>query len=184
MEEIRILKSERETSKNLRFTLKSENEVLNGKVLEQEEIISKMQERISLDEGVLENLRGVVERDAAKVTHLQTEVRQLKADVEKKNDKISDLEKEVEENRALWESASQDILSKSTAIREEYRRALASFGAEPSPFPEDSEGGASGLLDWLQSEFEDLGQILTSVGQHRSHCLRECFGQSCPRRLP
>jgi len=75
MEEIRILKSERETSENLRFTLKSENEVLNGKVLEQEEIISKMQERISLDEGVLENLRGVVERDAAKVTHLQTEVR-------------------------------------------------------------------------------------------------------------
>ncbi|KAG2635956.1 hypothetical protein PVAP13_2NG408500 [Panicum virgatum] len=75
MEEIRILKSERETSENLRFTLKSENELLNGKVLEQEEIISKMQERISLDEGVLENLRGVVERDAAKVTHLQTEVR-------------------------------------------------------------------------------------------------------------
>ena len=48
MEEIRILKSERETSENLRFTLKSENELLNGKVLEQEEIISKMQERISL----------------------------------------------------------------------------------------------------------------------------------------
>ena len=166
MEEIRILKSERETSENLRFTLKSENELLNGKVLEQEEIISKMQERISLDEGVLENLRGVVERDAAKVTHLQTEVRQLKADVEKKNDKISDLEKEVEEDRMLWESASQDILSKSTAIREEYRRALASFGAEPSPFPEDSEGGASGLLDWLQGEFEDLGQILTSVSDN------------------
>ena len=166
MEEIRILKSERETSENLRFTLKSENEVLNGKVLEQEEIISKMQERISLDEGVLENLRGVVERDAAKVTHLQTEVRQLKADVEKKNDKISDLEKEVEEDRALWESASQDILSKSTAIREEYRRALASFGAEPSPFPEDSEGGASGLLDWLLGEFEDLGQILASVSDN------------------
>ena len=166
MEEIRILKSERETSENLRFTLKSENELLNGKVLEQEEIISKMQERISLDEGVLENLRGVVERDAAKVTHLQTEVRQLKADVEKKNDKISDLEKEVEEDRALWESASQDILSKSTAIREEYRRALASFGAEPSPFPEDSEGGALGLLNWLLGEFEDLGRILASVSDN------------------
>ena len=121
---------------------------------------------MNLDEGVLENLRSVVKKDVAKVVNLQTEVRQLKADVEKKNDKISDLEKEVEEDRALWESASQDILSKSTAIREEYRRALASFGAEPSPFPEDSEGGASGLLDWLQSEFEDLGQILTSVSDN------------------
>ena len=57
----------------------------------------------------------------------------------------------------MWEPASQDILSKSAAIREEYRKALASFGAEPSPFPEDSEGGASGLLDWLLGEFEDLG---------------------------
>jgi len=95
MEEIRILKSERETSENLRFTLKSENDLLNGKVLEQEEIISKMQERISLDEGVLENLRGVVERDAAKVTHLQTEVRQLKADVEKKKTRFLILRKRL-----------------------------------------------------------------------------------------
>jgi len=38
-----------------------------------------MQEKISLDEGVLENLRSVVEKDAAKVVNLQTEVRQLKA---------------------------------------------------------------------------------------------------------
>ena len=80
----------------------------------------------------------MVEKDAAKVVNLQTEVRQLKADVERKNGKISELEKEVEEDRAMWESASQDILNKSTAIREEYRKALASFGVEPSPFPEDA----------------------------------------------
>ena len=73
---------------------------------------------------------------------------------------------EVEEDRGMWESATQDILNKSAAIREEYRKALASFGAEPSPFPEDAEGGASGLLDWLLSEFEDLGQILTSVSDN------------------
>ena len=66
----------------------------------------------------------------------------------------------------MWESASQDILNKSTAIREEYRKALASFGAEPSPFPEDAEGGTSGLLDWLLSEFEDLSQILSSVSDN------------------
>ena len=166
MEEISVLKSEKEALENLRGSLKTENELLKVKVSEQGETISKMQEKISLDEGVLENLRGVVEKDAAKVTHLQTEVRQLKADVERKNDKISELEKEVEEDRAMWESASQDILGKSTAIHEEYRKALASFGAEPSPFPEDSEGGASGLLDWLHSEFEDLSQILASVSDN------------------
>ena len=43
---------------------------------------------------------------------------------------------------------------------------MASFGAEPSPFPDDAEGGASGLLDWLLNEFEDLSQILSSVSDN------------------
>ena len=163
VEEISALKKENEALEDLRGSLKSENELLKGKVSEHAETIAKMQEKMNLDEGVLENLRSVVEKDAAKVVNLQTEVRQLKADVERKNGKISELEKEVEEDRAMWESASQDILNKSAAIREEYRKALASFGAEPSPFPEDAEGGASGLLDWLLNEFEDLSQILSSV---------------------
>jgi len=166
MERISTLEKENEALENLRGSLTSENELLKGRVSEQEETIAKMQEKISLDEGVLEKLRSVVEKDAAKVINLQMEVRQLKADVERKNDKISELEKEVKEDHAMWESASQDILSKSAAIREEYRKALASFGAEPSPFPEDSEGGASGLLDWLLGEFEDLGQILASVSDN------------------
>ena len=133
MEEISVLKSEKEALENLRGSLKTENELLKVKVSEQGETISKMQEKIGLDEGVLEKLRSVVEKDAAKVINLQTEVRQLKADVERKNDKISELEKEVEEDRAMWESVSQDILSKSAAIREEYRKALASFGAVDAP---------------------------------------------------
>ena len=47
---------------------------------------------MNLDEGVLENLRNIVEKDDAKIVNLQTEVRQLKVDIEKKNDKISELE--------------------------------------------------------------------------------------------
>ena len=79
---------------------------MKGKVSEHEETIAKMQEKMNLDECVLKNLRSIVEKDAAKVVNLQTEVRQLKADVERKNGKISELEKEVEEDRAMWESAS------------------------------------------------------------------------------
>ena len=86
---------------NLHGSLKSENELLKGKVSEQEETIAKMQEKMNFDEKVLENLRSVVEKDAVKVVNLQTEVRQLKADVEKKNGTIARLEKEVEEDRAV-----------------------------------------------------------------------------------
>ena len=54
--------------------------------------MKKMQEKMNLDEGVLENLQNIVEKDDAKIVNLQTEVRQLKVDIEKKNDKISELE--------------------------------------------------------------------------------------------
>ena len=85
-----------------------------------------MQEKMNLDKGVLENLRSTIEQDDRKMANanLKTEVRQLKIDVEKKNDIISKLEKEAEEDCAVWESAAQNILNKSAAIREEYGRHL------------------------------------------------------------
>ena len=95
-----------------------------------------------------------------------TEVRQLKVDLEKKNDLISKLEKEAEEDRETWENASREIMAKSAAIREQYAKALATFGAEPSPFPEEVDGGASGLLDWLLGEFEVLGEVLSNVSDN------------------
>jgi len=131
------------------------------KVGELEEVIKKMQEKIDLDEGVIENLGDTIDRDNVKTTGLQTEV-----DVEKKNDMISKLERDAEENRAMWELATQEILDKSAAIRAEYSEALASFGAVPSPFPSDAEEGAAGLLDWLLAEFEKLGSILSSVSDN------------------
>jgi len=173
-EEVNALK-ENETLGNLRVSLKLENELLKIKVAEQEETIRTMQEKMNLDEGVLENLRSTIEQDDRNMANanLKTEVRQLKIDVEKKNDIISKLEKEAEEDRAVWESAAQDILNKSAAIREEYGRALALFGAEPSPFPSDAEEGALGLLDWLLAEFEGLGDILTGVSDYTAVMVSE-----------
>ena len=68
---------------NLRVSLKSENEHLKAKVAEQGETIKKMQEKMDLVEGVLENLRNTIEQDDRTMTNLKTEVHQLKADVEK-----------------------------------------------------------------------------------------------------
>ena len=67
LERIGTLEKENEALENLRGSLTSENELLKGKVSEQEETISKMHEKISLDEGVLENLRSVVEKDARRL---------------------------------------------------------------------------------------------------------------------
>ena len=66
MEEISALKKENEALENLRGSLKSENELLKWKVSEQEETIAKMQEKMNLDEGVLENLQSVVKKRCSK----------------------------------------------------------------------------------------------------------------------
>jgi len=63
LERISTLEKENKALENLRGSLTSENGLLKGRVSEQEETISKMQEKMSLDESVLENLRGVVERE-------------------------------------------------------------------------------------------------------------------------
>ena len=49
VEEISDLKKENEALENLHGSLKSENELLKGKVSEQEETITKMQEKMNLD---------------------------------------------------------------------------------------------------------------------------------------
>jgi len=102
-EEIKTLRKENEALGNLRVSLKSENEHLKEKVAEQGETIKKMQEKMDLVEGVLENLRNTIEQDDRKMTNLKTEVHQLKADVEKYNDVISKLEKEAEEDHVVWD---------------------------------------------------------------------------------
>ena len=63
LEQISTLEKENKALENLHGSLTSENGLLKGRVSEQEETISKMQEKMSLDESVLENLRGVVERE-------------------------------------------------------------------------------------------------------------------------
>ena len=82
-EEIKTLRKENEALGNLRVSLKSKNEHMKAKVAEQGKTIKKMQEKMDLVEGVLENLRNTIEQDDRKMTNLKTEVHQLKADVEK-----------------------------------------------------------------------------------------------------
>ena len=94
---------------------------------------------------------------------MKLEVRQLKVDVQK-NELISKLEKEAEEDRVMWDTASREIVTKSAAIRQEYQKALATFGAEPLPSPEEAD--ASGLLDWLLSEFDVLRDVLSMVSDN------------------
>jgi hypothetical protein len=72
---------------------------------------------------------------------------------------IEKLLKEVDENRTLMDDSIGEIIEKSDQIYLEYKKALATFGAEPKPLPQDPGGGASGLLSWTLKEFSLLEGI-------------------------
>ena len=48
-------------------------------------------------------------------------------------------------------------------VYQKYKRALAALGAEPLPLPEPAEGSQVifQLLDWMVSEFEGLGEVMS-----------------------
>jgi laccase len=68
--------------------------------------------------------------------------------------------KEADENQTLMDEAIGEIVEMSDQIYLEYKTILATFGAEPEPLPQDTEGGASGLLNWILKEFSSLAGIL------------------------
>jgi laccase len=79
---------------------------------------------------------------------------------------IKKLLKEADETRTLMDKAIGEIVEKSDQIYLEYKKALATFGAEPEPLPQDPEGRASGLLNWILKEFSSLAGILNMASDN------------------
>jgi hypothetical protein len=115
-----------------------------------------------------------VDKDAAMINVLEPENRQLKTDCAKKDLLIEKLLKEANENRTIMDEAIGEIVEKSVQIYLEYKKALATFGAEPEPLPQDPKGGASGLLNWILSEFKALRSVLANTSDNSIVILCEC----------
>jgi hypothetical protein len=79
---------------------------------------------------------------------------------------IEKLLKDAEDNRSLMDEDIGEIVEKSDQIYLEYKKALATFGAEPKTLPEDPEGGATGLLNWILKEFSPLADVLNMASDN------------------
>ena len=109
---------------------------------------SKLETTASDNEKVLESLRKTVERDANEKAALKGRITEL----EKVHAKVGELEQVFTE-----------VASRAEGVYQEYKKALAALGAEPLPLPEPAEGSQVifQLLDWLLSEFEGLGEVMS-----------------------
>jgi hypothetical protein len=64
------------------------------------------------------------------------------------------------------DEAIGEIVEKSYQIYLEYKKALATFGTKPEPLPQDPEGGATGLLNWILKEFSSLADVLNMASNN------------------
>ena len=122
-------------------SLRDENQQLKVKC-------SKLETTALDNEKVLESLRKTVERDAIEKAALKGRITEL----ENVYSKVDEL------NQVFTE-----VAARTEGVYQEYRKALAALGAEPLPLPEPAEGSEVifQLLDWMISEFEGLGEVMS-----------------------
>ena len=89
-----------------------------------------------------------MERDANEKATLKGRI----AELERVHAKVGELEQVFAE-----------VASRAEGVYLEYKKALAALGAEPLPLPEPAKGSQAifQLLDWLLSEFEGLGEVMS-----------------------
>jgi len=122
-------------------SLQDENQRLRGKC-------SKLESTASGNEKVLESLRRTVESDTNKKAALKNRI----AELELAQSKVDELKQ-----------VSTGVAARAEGVYQEYKKALAALGAEPLPLPEPAEGSQVifQLLDWMMSEFEGLGEVMS-----------------------
>ena len=61
-----------------------------------------------------------------------------------------------------------EVVTWAEGVYQEYKKALAVLGAEALPLPEPAEGSDSilQLLDWLISEFDGLGEVMSIANEN------------------
>lgn len=141
------LLEENKALEKIRSLLSEQVECLKVKTSEQEGVVQKMQEAINKNDIILEKLRDIVEKDATKISTLEGEIRMLKAEAKKKDELIEKQIEDAAENLNLMNDAMKEIVENRDLIYAEYENALATFGIELEPLPQDPEGEASGLLN-------------------------------------
>jgi len=123
------------------LALREENQQLKVKC-------SKLESTASDNEKVLKSLRRTVEVDANEKSALKSRITELEW---------------VQTRMAELERVIPEVARRAEGVYQEYKMALGALGAEPFPLPKPVEGLQVFflLLDWLMSEFEGLGEVMS-----------------------
>ena len=114
------------------------------------------------NEKVLESLRRAVEVDANEKSALKSRITELEW---------------VQTRMAELERVIPEVARRAEGVYQEYKKALGALGAEPLPLPKPVEGLQVFflLLDWLKSEFEGLGEVMSVANDNAASVSFEGF---------
>ena len=109
---------------------------------------SKLKATASDNDKVLESLRKTVKNDTNEKAALKGRITELEA-----------IQSKVDELKQVF----TEVTARAEGVYQEYKKALVALGAEPLPLPEPAQGSQVifQLLDWMMSEFEGLGEVMS-----------------------
>ena len=108
----------------------------------------KLESTASDNEKVLESLWETMESDTNEKAAMKNRITELEL-----------AQSKVDELKQVFTG----VTTRAEGVYQEYKKALAALGAEPLPLPEPAEGSQVifQLLDWMMSEFEGLGEVMS-----------------------
>jgi small-conductance mechanosensitive channel len=131
-----------------------------GVALEQsKKELEKLQKTHEDDLSLIENHRKNHDRSSKVVEDLRANNADLARSLSSKDQRIQDLEK------ALTEQSSgrriSEIINRLKALFMEYEKSLNEFGVRPAPLPWNL--GISEFMDWIDTEFKALPDVISSA---------------------
>jgi small-conductance mechanosensitive channel len=132
-----------------------------GEALEQSKELEKLQKTHEDDLSLIENLRKNHDKSTKVVEDLRANNADLARSLSSKDQRIQDLEKALTEQRESSERRISEIVDKLKALFAEYEKSLNEFGVRPAPLL--SNLGISEFMDWMDTEFKALPEVISGA---------------------
>jgi small-conductance mechanosensitive channel len=133
-----------------------------GAALEQsKKELERLQKTHEDDLSLIENLLKNHDRSSKVVEDLRANNADLARSLSSKDQRIQDLEKALTEQTESSGRRISEIIDRLKALFIEYEKSLNEFGVRPAPLP--SNLGISEFMDWIDTEFKALPDVISST---------------------
>jgi predicted nucleic acid-binding Zn-ribbon protein len=139
-----------------------EGEKIADESLEQsKKDLERLQKTHDDDLRLIENLHKDHDKSSKAAKDLRTNNPDLAKTLSNKEQRIQDLEKALADQRETLGRNISEIINKLKLLFKEYEKSLKNFGVLPAPLPANL--GISDFMDWIDTEFKALPEVISGA---------------------